>query len=79
MRAIVMNAASAAPWTISADDTVELFETDVVRGLSAEDAAARLTRDGPNELVEAPPVPLSERVLAQFKDPLVALLIAAIV
>ncbi len=52
-------------------------ETDV--GLGEEEARQRLASDGPNELRAAPPVPLWRKVLAQFKDPLVYLLIAAVV
>ena len=74
-----MNATSPAPWTVTSDEVVDELDSDVVRGLDDGQAAARLDRDGPNELVEAPPVPFSERVVAQFKDPLVALLLAAIV
>lgn len=46
-------------------------------GLSAEEAARRLEADGPNELRDAKPVPTWRKVLAQFQDPLVYLLVAA--
>ncbi|MGM0386491.1 MAG: cation-translocating P-type ATPase, partial [Actinomycetota bacterium] len=49
------------------------------QGLSDEEARRRLDRDGPNELRSAPPVPLWRRILAQFRDPLVSMLLAAIV
>ncbi len=52
--------------------------TDPERGLASREAADRLLRDGPNELRPTPPVPLWRRVLAQFQDPLVYLLLAAI-
>ena len=74
-----MNAPISAPWTATSDEVVARLDSDVVRGLDDARASTRLERDGPNELVEAPPVPFSERVIAQFKDPLVALLLAAIV
>ncbi|MEQ8436314.1 MAG: cation-translocating P-type ATPase [Ilumatobacter fluminis] len=74
-----MNAPASAPWTITGDEVVAALDSDIVRGLDDAQASGRLERDGPNELVEAPPVPFSERVVAQFKDPLVALLLAAIV
>ena len=48
-------------------------------GLSTAEAAARLVRDGPNELRAKPPVPVWRRILAQFQDPLVYLLLVAIV
>ena len=52
---------------------------DATVGLSAAEAAARLARDGPNELRAKPPVPVWRRILAQFQDPLVYLLLVAIV
>ena len=48
-------------------------------GLSSAEAARRLQRDGPNELRSKPPVPLWRRILAQFQDPLVYLLLFAVV
>ena len=42
------------------------------------EAARRLARDGPNELRSAQPVPAWRRLLAQFRDPLIYLLLAAI-
>ncbi|WP_062206224.1 cation-translocating P-type ATPase [Demequina salsinemoris] len=53
--------------------------TDTASGLSAAEAAARLLRDGPNRLAEAPRVPTWRRLLAQLADPLVYLLLGAIV
>ncbi|MEA5116678.1 MAG: cation-translocating P-type ATPase [Propionicimonas sp.] len=58
--------------------TAEAFGTDPERGLSASEAADRLAVDGPNELRSAPPVPLWRKVLAQFADPLVYLLLVAV-
>ncbi|MQW74876.1 HAD-IC family P-type ATPase [Nocardioides sp. dk4132] len=52
---------------------------DAVTGLSTEEAARRLAADGPNELQQRPPVPAWRRVLAQFQDPLIYLLLAAVV
>ncbi len=53
--------------------------TDPARGLGSADAAARLARDGPNELRATAPRPAWRRALAQLKDPLVALLLVAAV
>ncbi len=50
-----------------------------VTGLSEEEAARRLAVDGPNELRTTPPVPTWRKVLAQFQDPLIYLLLVAIV
>ncbi len=47
-------------------------------GLGASDAALRLARDGPNELRSVPRVPAWRRLLAQFHDPLIYLLLAAV-
>lgn len=46
-------------------------------GLSQAEAGRRLAQYGPNELASAPPVPKWKKFLAQFKDPLVYLLLAA--
>lgn len=46
-------------------------------GLSQTEAERRLAQYGPNELASAPPVPKWKKFLAQFKDPLVYLLLAA--
>ena len=51
---------------------------DVETGLSAQEAASRLAQNGPNELRAAPRVPAWRRVLAQFQDPLIYLLLAAV-
>ncbi len=55
------------------------FELDADKGLSAAQAAQRLTEQGRNELRSAPPLPTWRRVLAHFQDPLIYLLLAAIV
>ncbi len=51
---------------------------DVETGLGAQEAAGRLAQYGPNELRAAPRVPAWRRVLAQFHDPLIYLLLAAV-
>ncbi|AMB60419.1 cation-translocating P-type ATPase [Microterricola viridarii] len=52
---------------------------DLETGLSDAEAARRLAADGPNELRGTPPVPMWRKVLAQFQDPLIYLLLAAVV
>ncbi len=62
-------------------DAVEVArELDVYPavGLSAGEAARRLERDGPNELRSKPPVSLWRKILAQFQDPLIYLLLVAV-
>jgi Ca2+-transporting ATPase len=51
----------------------------VRQGRSAPEAAARLARDGANVLPAAPGVPLWRRVIAQLRDPLMLVLLAAAV
>jgi P-type Ca2+ transporter type 2C len=67
------------PWRQDAADVAAALDSDPARGLTAAEAAARLARDGPNRLDAAEEVPRWRRFLAQFVDPLVFLLIAAIV
>ena len=51
---------------------------DLDQGLTPQEAAQRLLNDGPNELRAAARRPAWRRALAQFQDPLVILLLAAI-
>jgi magnesium-transporting ATPase (P-type) len=56
-----------------------ILDTDTETGLTSHEAASRLLVDGPNELPDAPrPGPL-RRLARQFRDPLVGLLLGAIV
>ena len=59
-------------------DIAKALGADLEKGLSTQEAATRLAKNGPNELQSAPPVPAWRRVLAQFQDPLIYLLLAAI-
>jgi magnesium-transporting ATPase (P-type) len=70
---------TSQPWAEQAHDVVEHHETDPGAGLSSEAAAERLQQLGPNEIAQTPPTPLWRRLAAQFNDPLVLLLLAAIV
>ena len=47
-------------------------------GLTAAEAARRLSADGPNELRPTPPRPPWRRLLSQFQDPLIYLLLVAV-
>ena len=51
--------------------------TDEKVGLSQAEARARLERNGPNELKGAKPPSLLWRILAQLKDPMILVLLAA--
>ncbi|MEV4840115.1 cation-translocating P-type ATPase [Nonomuraea sp. NPDC049486] len=46
-------------------------------GLTSEEAAVRLDRDGPNLLPAKPPTPLWRRVAGQLRDPLIVVLLVA--
>jgi Ca2+-transporting ATPase len=63
----------------SVDQVLQALDSDGERGLATAEAAARLERHGRNELAAAPPTPLWRRLLAQFRDPLVILLLIATV
>ena len=67
------------PSTIDAAEVALRLGTDLARGLTSRDAAQRLACEGRNELALAPPVPRWCRVLAQLRDPLVYLLLVAVV
>ncbi|MDB5859529.1 MAG: ATPase, type, partial [Ramlibacter sp.] len=60
-------------------DVAAALGTDLEHGLGSPEAARRLARDGPNALRSPPRKPAWRRFLAQFQDPLVYLLLAAIV
>ncbi len=49
-----------------------------VRGLTAEQAAARLAHDGPNSVPKAKPPSFASRIAHQLTDPLVLLLLVAL-
>lgn len=55
------------------------LDTSLDKGLSSAEAKRRLEKFGHNELASAPPVPAWKKFLAQFRDPLVYLLLAATV
>ena len=61
----------------SADEVLRALGSDAEAGLSAAEARARLERCGPNALAAEPPAPAWRKFLAQFKDKLVLLLLAA--
>jgi Ca2+-transporting ATPase len=66
-----------AAYQLSPDAVVSALETSAQKGLGNEDAGARLGRNGANELTAALPVPVWRKVLAQFTDTLVILLLLA--
>lgn len=70
---------SLHPSQITDGELAELFGVDPKTGLTAAEAAHRLEVDGPNELRQKPPEPLWHKVVRQFQDPLVYLLLVAMV
>ena len=69
----------AEPWLREGGDVAAELGADVRQGLSSAEAAARLGRHGPNQLEAAAAVPAWRKLLAQFADPLIYLLVAAVV
>jgi magnesium-transporting ATPase (P-type) len=64
--------------TLDASEVVRRLAANVESGLTGDEATRRLAANGRNELRSAPPVPKWRRMLAQFRDPLIYLLFAAI-
>ncbi|MGA9525770.1 MAG: HAD-IC family P-type ATPase, partial [Myxococcaceae bacterium] len=69
----------ADPSLIDALELARRLGTDPEKGLSAEEAARRLASEGPNELQAAAKIPAWRKVLAQFENPLIYLLLVAVV
>ncbi len=66
------------PWLADAAVVAAAAEIDPGTGLTNTEASARLARFGANRLDAAAPVPAWRKLLAQFADPLVYLLLAAV-
>ena len=76
-----MNAPAVASPDPSLRDVADVARdlgVDPTTGLTTVEAQRRLQSDGPNELRAKPPVPLWRKVLAQFQDPLIYLLLVAV-
>jgi Ca2+-transporting ATPase len=65
------------PYRRPAEEVVAWLKSDARKGLSSADAKARLASHGPNELAQQKPVPAWKKLLVQFRDPLVILLLLA--
>lgn len=65
------------PHALSIDEVVRSLATNIERGLSIEEAEARLARYGTNELKEAPRPGLLAMLWAQFDDFVVWMLVVA--
>ena len=66
------------PSLLDAEAVARNRGTDLESGLGTDEAATRLASDGPNELRTAPREPTWRRILRQFQDPLIYLLLAAV-
>lgn len=64
-------------YQLSPEAVITALGSDGQKGLAAADAAKRLADHGPNELKEKPRATLMERIIAQFKDFLILILIGA--
>lgn len=67
----------ASPYSQSADAVLSALVSDAQQGLTLGNAQIMLEKYGPNRLVEAPPEPLWKKLIGQFKDLVVWILIAA--
>ena len=65
------------PSLVDAAEVTRSLGGDPVSGLSSAEAAARLARLGPNRLEPEAQMPAWRKLLAQFADPLIYLLLAA--
>jgi P-type Ca2+ transporter type 2C len=70
---------NADPSIRDAGDVVRTVAGNTETGLSSQEALRRLADNGPNEIREVAATPTWQRILAHFQDPLIYLLIAAIV
>ncbi len=67
------------PWLHDHHDVAAELVTDLGVGLTAAEVSSRLELYGHNQLEEAPTVPAWRRFVAQFLDPLIYLLLFAVV
>ena len=67
------------PSIVDADEVAKILGVDLRSGLTSQEAARRLGQDGPNEIRSTPPLAPWRRLLSQFQDPLIYLLLAAVV
>ena len=68
----------ANPSQMDIEELAASLGADLNQGLTSSDASQRLADHGPNELRAASPVPTWRKVLRQFRDPLIYLLLGAV-
>jgi magnesium-transporting ATPase (P-type) len=66
------------PTRLEIADLAAHLRTDLDRGLTSSDAEQRLAENGANELRAAPAIPQWRKLVRQFKDPLIYLLLGAV-
>src|SRR5262245_63380811 len=71
-------AVAAAPYCEPVETVVGALRSDTVRGLSQDEARRRLEQYGPNRLKSAPETPWWRRLLEQFHNVLVIILLVAV-
>ena len=76
--AVTLSKPADDPCLIDAATVAVELGVDPATGLSDEEVSRRLATDGPNELRGKKAVPTWRKVLAQFQDPLIYLLLAAV-
>lgn len=64
-------------WAVSIEETGSLLETNIESGLNPNEVSRRLERYGANELAEKKQISMAQKIIAQFKDVMVLILIAA--
>ena len=67
------------PWALAADDVVAAAGSDVAAGLTAGEAASRLSRFGANEIAAEKPPSAWRIALLQLRDPMNIMLVAVVV
>ncbi|ABM16628.1 ATPase, P-type (transporting), HAD superfamily, subfamily IC [Mycolicibacterium vanbaalenii PYR-1] len=70
--------ATRDPSTRDGAEVARHLAVDPATGLASAEAERRLQRDGPNELRAKAPVPMWRKVVRQFQDPLIYLLLVAV-
>jgi Ca2+-transporting ATPase len=63
----------------ASDDVLAACKSDAENGLTSDEAARRLSENGPNKLDEAKKDPIWKRLLAQMADPMIIMLLVAAV
>jgi len=70
-----LNGAMQSPHVLTIADVAKELGTNASEGLTSQEAETRAQKYGPNQLDEAPPIPTWKRLLAQFTDIVIWILI----